>query len=58
MIRPYLFARVEQLGDLVSIRINACQVGTLMEVAAVAGKREIFKIISATVLSCPDMLDV
>ena len=51
MIVPPVFARVEQTNDFVRIRITAHEVCSFVEVALVAGQREVFQVIGPAMLA-------
>ena len=58
MVVPILTPRVEQLGDLVRLRIDARQVRSFVQIAIDAGKGEIVEAIGPTMNLRDDMLDM
>jgi len=50
--------RVEERYDLAGNRIDAGQVGSLTQVAAMAGKRQVVGVVAPAMLPRDDMLDV
>src|SRR5262245_59977175 len=58
VIRPCVFARVEEHHDLPCFRIDPCQVWSLVQVALMARKREVLEVVTASVLPWDHVLDV
>ena len=58
VIVPGLHARVEKRGDLSGLIIDACQIGSFVKAASVAGQREIGGIIASIVLAGTNVIDV
>jgi hypothetical protein len=55
---PVVKARVKQRHDLSALRINAGQVGSLVEIAPMAGESQILGTVAPTVLLRDDVFDV
>lgn len=58
MLGPLIAPRMKKAGNLTGLGINSGQVGTLIEIAAMAGKCQVAGIAGAGMLFRDDVLDV
>ncbi len=58
MLVPAMLARMEQFGDVIRFWIDACQVGTFVQITIDAGESEIIEFVAAAVKSRNDVLDM
>jgi ABC-type Co2+ transport system permease subunit len=55
MVGPSIMARVKKLRDLSCVRVDSGQIGSLAQVATVACKRQVVRIVGTAVLLCDDV---
>ena len=58
VVCPVVAPRMEQFRHLLGLRVDACQVRSLMQVAVYAGQSQVFEIVRAAVNLGNDVLDV
>lgn len=58
MVGPSVVTRMKKLRDFASVRVNAAEIRAFVTIAFRAGKREIVGVISTTMLTGDDVLDV